>query len=192
MTTSTPLSTRSAPAELISSSAIEPATIQPMTGQPTTMRKPSGAQGEILGLGVKVRRVRWPQNASELEFLRDAVFIKEQKVPPHLEWDGLEQESDHFIAYLEDTPVGTARLVKHHKLTRMAVLKPYRHQGIGSSLIRACCRSALHAGMTELIADAQLDALGFYLKQGFVVTGNSFYDAGILHKPIAKRLNAFV
>ena len=49
-------------------------------------------------------------------------------------------------------------------------------------------RAAVHAGMTELEADAQLDALGFYLHHDFEVVGDSFYDAGILHKPIQKRL----
>ncbi|HEY7774128.1 MAG TPA: GNAT family N-acetyltransferase, partial [Marinagarivorans sp.] len=79
--------------------------------------------------------MRWPAQASELESIREQVFIKEQNVPPHLEWDGQEQDSQHFIAYYNDVPVGTARLVKHHKLTRMAVLKNYRNQGIGSSLL---------------------------------------------------------
>ena len=137
---------------------------------------------------VKVRQVRWPAQASELESIREQVFIKEQNVPPHLEWDGQEQDSQHFIAYHNGTPVGTARLVKHHKLTRMAVLKNYRNQGVGAALLKSVCRSALHAGMEELIADAQLEALGFYLQHDFTVTGTSFYDAGILHKPISKPL----
>lgn len=137
---------------------------------------------------IKVRQVRWPADASKLEQIREQVFIKEQGVPAHLEWDGQEQDSQHFLAFHNDIPVGTARLVKHHKLTRMAVLKNYRHQGVGSALLKSVARCAMHAGMTELIADAQLTALSFYLDHGFEVTGESFYDAGILHKPIAKQL----
>jgi predicted GNAT family N-acyltransferase len=137
---------------------------------------------------IKVRQVRWPAQAAELESIREQVFINEQNVPAHLEWDGLEQESQHFLAYFNDHPVGVARLVKHHKLTRMAVLKNYRQQGIGSALIKSACRAAMHAGMTEIIADAQLAVLDFYLKHDFSVTGDSFYDAGIVHKPIAKKL----
>lgn len=137
---------------------------------------------------VKVRQVRWPADASELESIREQVFIKEQNIPPHLEWDGQEQDSQHFIAYHNGTPVGTARLVKHYKLTRMAVLKHYRGQGIGSALLKAVSRSAMHAGMSELVADSQLDALGFYLGHSFTVSGDSFYDANILHKPISKPL----
>ena len=138
---------------------------------------------------VKVRQVRWPAQASELESIREQVFIKEQKVPPHLEWDGQEQDSQHFIAYFNGSPVGTARLVKHHKLTRVAVLKSFRHQGVGNALVKAACRAALHAGMTEIVADAQLEALGFYLQLGVSVTGDSFYDAGLLDKPISKPLS---
>ncbi|MDZ7924831.1 MAG: GNAT family N-acetyltransferase [Marinagarivorans sp.] len=137
---------------------------------------------------IKVRQVRWPAQAAELEKIREQVFIREQQVPPHLEWDGLEQESQHFLAYFNDRPVGVARLVKHHKLTRMAVLKNYRQQGIGSALIKSVCRAAMHAGMTEIVADAQIAALGFYLNHEFSVTGSSFYDAGILHKPVVKKL----
>lgn len=137
---------------------------------------------------VKVRQVRWPADPQELESIREQVFIKEQNIPPHLEWDGQEQDSQHFIAYYNGHAVGTARLVKHYKLTRMAVLKHYRKQGIGSALLKAVCRCAMHSGMSELVADAQLDALGFYLSHDFQVIGDSFYDANILHKPISKPL----
>lgn len=137
---------------------------------------------------IKVKQVRWPQDAAILESIREQVFIKEQKVPAHLEWDGQEQESQHFVAFYNGVPVGTARLVKHSKLTRMAVLQNYRQQGIGGALLKSVSRSAMHAGMLEITADAQLDALGFYLKHDFTIAGNSFYDANILHKPISKRL----
>lgn len=137
---------------------------------------------------IKVRHVRWPESAPELEKIRGQVFIHEQNIPAHLEWDGLEQESQHFIAFYNHAPVGTARLVKNYKLTRMAVLKEYRNQGVGAALLKSVCRCATHAGMTELVADAQLEALRFYLQHGFKVTGASFYDAGILHKPITKAL----
>ncbi len=137
---------------------------------------------------IKVHQVYWPASAEELEYIRESVFIQEQGVPTNLEWDGLEQDAQHFLAFYNKLPVGTARLVQGNKLTRMAVLKEYRKLGIASALLKSVSRYVMHSGISELIADAQVDSLDFYLKHRFTVTGDSFYDAGILHKPICKKL----
>lgn len=137
---------------------------------------------------IKVQQVHWPESAEDLERIRQQVFVHEQGVPANLEWDGLEQDAQHFLAFYNKTPVGTARLIQGNKLTRMAVLKEYRKLGIASALLKTVSRYAMHSGVSEIIANAQVDALDFYLRHDFIVTGDSFYDAGILHKPICKKL----
>ena len=42
--------------------------------------------------------------------IRQKVFVEEQKVPEELEIDEFENESIHFLAYVNGEAVGTARM----------------------------------------------------------------------------------
>lgn len=115
--------------------------------------------------------------------IRKEVFVKEQKVDEHLEFDGLDAEAIHYLAFYNENAVGTARWRKTEKgikLERFAVLAPYRKQLIGLTLLEAVLKDVKGFGKT-IYLNSQKSAIGFYLKYNFIKTGNPFFEAGIEH-----------
>ncbi|MEZ4291382.1 MAG: drug:proton antiporter [Myxococcota bacterium] len=76
--------------------------------------------------------------------IRTRVFVEEQAVPATEEWDGLDGEAIHFLAWSDASmppcPVGTARLrllAGFAKAERVAVLRDARGRRVGLALMRA-------------------------------------------------------
>lgn len=120
--------------------------------------------------------------------IRRIVFIDEQNVPQEEEWDGLDPECQHFLALLEEQPVGTARLLPDAHIGRVAVLADARGSGIGVLLMKAAIETARHTGHSQVALSAQVHALAFYEQLGFVAHGESFLDAGITHREMTLSL----
>jgi predicted GNAT family N-acyltransferase len=136
-----------------------------------------------------VHAVRWCDAQVMLAAVREAVFIREQRVPAELEWDGLDADSAHVLAQtLDGTAIGTARLLPDGHIGRMAVLKDWRGKGVGSTLLRVLLERASKQGHAEVRLNSQLTAQGFYAKHGFVVAGEEFMDAGIPHIEMVLRI----
>ena len=57
-----------------------------------------------------------------------------------------------------------------------------RGRGVGSALLRALIAIAEERGMREVVLNAQLQAMEFYRRHGFVAEGEPFLDAGIAHQ----------
>ena len=118
--------------------------------------------------------------------IRDLVFCKEQKVSKKIEFDGLDQFCDHYLAKINDLPIGTARIREQKrgtfKIERMAVLKGYRNKGVGKAIIKKILKHYLYQGkINKLILNSQIEAKDFYKKFGFVEVGEEFIEANILH-----------
>jgi len=85
---------------------------------------------------LKVEVVKWIDEYDSLTMIREKVFIEEQKVTSQLEWDGMDENAMHFLVFKDEEAIGCARAVvikNYMQLGRMAVLKEYRGQGIGSA-----------------------------------------------------------
>ena len=125
----------------------------------------------------------------ELHFLRNTVFIVEQQIAEEIEFDDLDPHCFHFIVRNAGyEPIATARLTPEGQLGRMAVLPQWRKQGVGASLIQALIDKARVLGLSEITAHAQVSALGFYEKQGFIARGDVFMEVGIPHRMIQRSL----
>ena len=133
-------------------------------------------------LQVVIREATWTQDRNLLCKVRLAVFVQEQHVPQSLELDGLDATAVHFLALLEEYPVGTARLLPSGQIGRMAVLKRYRNQGIGGELLNATVSRALKLGYANIFLHAQVSAEDFYLRHGFQTISDPFEEADILHQ----------
>jgi predicted GNAT family N-acyltransferase len=136
-----------------------------------------------------IRVGHWEDDAPFIRIVRTAVFIQEQHVPAELEWDEFDAPSVHVLA--EDVcgqPIGTARLLQDGHIGRMAVMKEWRRQGIGSALLQKIITEMIDRGMAEAKLNAQVSAIGFYQKFGFQVSGNEFMDAKILHVKMIRQL----
>ena len=129
-----------------------------------------------------IKVANWQQDQKELIELRTRVFIEEQKVPPELEIDGLDDICIHLKALTDSGQfIGTSRLLPSHYIGRMCVLKEYRHQGAGSQMLNYFIHHALVRGIPHLMLNAQLTALPFYQQFGFLQDSDVFIEADIEH-----------
>lgn len=122
-----------------------------------------------------------PASMEEVWRIRREVFVVEQQVDESLEYDH-EEESIHFLAWMDDIPVGTARwrtTEKGIKLERFAVRAEARNQGIGSLLVETVWKD-LPPGK-KVYLHAQTRAEAFYARHDFKRVGDIFYEAGIPH-----------
>ncbi|GGC79031.1 GNAT family N-acetyltransferase [Vreelandella lutescens] len=135
-----------------------------------------------------VQRGNWETLGEAASLIRRVVFIDEQRVPQEEEWDGRDADCLHFLAMLNGKPVGTARLLPDGHIGRVAVLSSARGTGIGYQLMEATIEAARAAGHTHAALSAQLHALAFYERLGFVAHGDVFMDAGIPHREMVLAL----
>jgi predicted GNAT family N-acyltransferase len=134
---------------------------------------------------LKIEIVKWIDGLSQLKNIREKVFIQEQKVTPQLEWDGMDEKAIHFLVFNDKAAIGCARAIvikNHMQLGRMAVLKEYRGQGIGSALIEKAMTTAKLNQLSAIYISAQCHAIDFYKKFGFEVTSDIYLDAEIPHR----------
>ena len=136
-----------------------------------------------------IKQVDWRTEQTALSALRRTVFIEEQAVPEELEWDDMDAVSSHFLATLNNQPVGTARLTPNGQICRIAVLKNHRHKGIASALLTAVLAEAEKQGFQKVFLHAQADVVQLYENFGFIRQGDIFLEAGIKHQQMYKLLN---
>jgi ElaA protein len=126
--------------------------------------------------------------------LRRRVFIEEQGVPEPEELDGLDGERVHFLARdAAGRAIGCACLRAYgaqHKVERVAVLRELRGSGLGRDLMRAIEEHALALGQRELVLHAQAPVVAFYERLGWTSVGPRFFEAGIEHQKMEKKLGA--
>jgi len=140
---------------------------------------------------LKIEIVKWIDGLSQLKNIREKVFIQEQKVTPQLEWDGMDENAMHFLVFKDEEAIGCARAVvikNYMQLGRMAVLKEYRGQGIGSALLEKAIVTAKLNQISSIHISAQFYAIDFYLKFGFEVMSDIYLDAEIPHRDMTLKL----
>ncbi len=131
---------------------------------------------------VAIQEGDWDSLGDIASDIRRVVFIDEQQVPQEEEWDGRDPACRHFLATLDGKPVGTARLLPDGHIGRVAVLADVRGAGVGGLLMNAAVAAAQRLGHRQVALSAQLHALAFYERLGFVAHGDEFMDAGIPHR----------
>ena len=123
--------------------------------------------------------------------LRRTIFIEEQQVPEAEERDRYDAIAYHLLARLDGKPIGTARILQCDdtvKIGRVCVLPDHRGAGVGVALLGKCHAIAREIGASRAVLGAQLSALGFYERLGYMAYGDVFEDAGIAHRMMALAL----
>ena len=115
--------------------------------------------------------------------IREEVFIGELKIDPNLEYE-YEDESSHYLFFGEDdNPIATARFRKTsegYKIERFAVIKTHRSKGLGQIILQILLDDLIPFNKA-IYLNAQIEAVDFYLRNGFKTIGDTFTDAGVVH-----------
>ncbi|KAA8705977.1 GNAT family N-acetyltransferase [Pseudomonas cannabina] len=137
---------------------------------------------------ITVSVAQWQKNNADIRRIRDSVFVAEQSVPPELEWDADDAEAVHFLAWEGDYAVGTARLLADGEIGRLSVLKDWRGLKVGEALLSAVIDEAEKRGLKPLKLSAQVQAVDFYQRFGFMVTSKEFLEAGLPHVDMLRQV----
>lgn len=131
----------------------------------------------------KIKLVENQNEFNQIMEIRKKVFVEEQNVPLNIEIDGLDSETDHVIAFLDDEPIGCARIRtnKIAKLERIAIIKKHRGKGFGKRLTNFLIDYCKKKNFNEICVHSQTYVSGFYKKHGFIIRGKPFYEADIEH-----------
>lgn len=137
--------------------------------------------------GVRIEVVGWDEAEARVMPVRTGVFVVEQGVPEEIERDAFDAVCRHAIAHdAEGRVIATGRLLPDGHIGRMAVRAPWRRGGVGRALLLALLARARDAGHDAVRLNAQIDAVPFYLRFGFVPEGPQFIEAGIVHQAMVR------
>ena len=130
----------------------------------------------------------WSEARDAAYAIRCAVFVEEQGIPAELEIDDSDPIAEHVLAFVDGQCVATARVYLDEqesskaKIGRMAVLKGFRGQGIGTALLGEAIRAGMMQGASVFELHAQQSAAPFYAKLQFKPDGAIFDEVGIPHQ----------
>lgn len=137
---------------------------------------------------LEIELLPWSEARAHAAPIRFAVFVEEQGVPRDIELDDADATSLHAVAFENQLPVGTGRLLPDGHIGRMAVLKAWRCRGIGGRILARLIEEARARGEREVVLSAQVHAAAFYRVYGFVEEGAEYIDAGIPHCTMRRSL----
>ena len=135
-----------------------------------------------------IELLSWEEARAHASPIRFTVFVEEQGVPRDIELDEQDPLSIHAVAFEDQKPVATGRLLPDGHIGRMAVLKEWRGRGIGGLLLKRLIERAKKRGDNEVALSAQIQAVAFYRAHGFVPEGDEYLEAGIRHQAMKSRL----
>ncbi|KZN66470.1 hypothetical protein N473_08750 [Pseudoalteromonas luteoviolacea CPMOR-1] len=103
--------------------------------------------------------------------IRYEVFTKEQNIATELDHDGLDEESLHVLVSNKEQAIATARLTvgmeQQASMTRVAVLKAHRSQGIATTVVSVLIEHAKTLNIASINIHAHNYLRQFYEKLGF-------------------------
>ena len=123
--------------------------------------------------------------------IRRAVFVDEQGFSYDI--DETDSVSSHVVMFDGDKAIATCRVYKKQEpdvymMGRLALLREYRGQGLGTLVLSAAEEHAKALGGTCLCLHAQYQARGFYLSCGYSEHGEIDHEEGVPHIWMAKKL----
>ena len=134
-------------------------------------------------MNVKVKNVKRSVEKSSVISIRKDVFIKGMNIPKSLGINDNEDDAHYVLAYLGNTPLGTARWRRTNegiKFERFAVLDGFRLLGIGRKMTEFIL-GQIPKG-EHIYLNSQDTAIEFYKNIGFKSVGFMFEEAGIPHQ----------
>ena len=103
----------------------------------------------------------------------------------------VDREGYHFGAFVDNKLAGVVSLFREgsdFQFRKFAVDKAFQNQGIGTALLNYVTEFAIKDNGQKLWCNARLNAIGFYLKHGFIQTNQLFSKNGNDYVIMEKRL----
>lgn len=113
--------------------------------------------------------------------IRNSVFTLEQLVDSNIDFDGQDDGAIHVLIRRNNDYIATGRMLSDGHIGRVAVLKEYREHGYGYKTVSALINEAKNKRLNRVYLGAQLHAIDFYLKLGFLPYGEPYVEANIEH-----------
>ncbi len=122
-----------------------------------------------------------PDEAVEI---RRNVFVEEQGF--HNEFDEIDKHAKHILLYDNNFPVATCRFFEddaagNYFIGRLAVIKQYRGKNLGSLLLKCAETEIEKNGGKYAFLHAQIGAVKFYEKNGYMKYGEMDFDESCPH-----------
>ncbi len=125
----------------------------------------------------------------EAIYIREEVFMKEQGFQN--EFDDIDSHCLHLVVFKEDKPIGCARMYEENNkmiLGRIAVLKDYRKQNVGTYIMSLLEQKAKELNFNITALSAQVRASSFYKNKGYIQSGEEYFDEYCPHIHMEKIL----
>ena len=129
-----------------------------------------------------------PEAAADI---RRQVFMDEQGFRD--EFDEYEDNSIHFVGYIDGVAVGTCRIhfapeFSAYKIGRIAVVKSCRGRHIGEKMVQCAEEYLVSKEIRDAVILAQNQAVGFYEKLGYSKTDYTCVEEHCPHVLMTKKL----
>lgn len=134
-----------------------------------------------------------PAHRAASIFIRMQVFVLEGQIAPEDEFDRNDNLNNLYaVAFDGELPVATNRLIIENettaRITRVATLKDYRHQHLGSRLLKAMEEKAAEMGIVELQIHSEVPAIPFYLANDYTIHSEEYFEDGVACRTLKKTL----
>ena len=106
-------------------------------------------------------------------YVRIQAMARKHQIPLDVEFDEHDTPDTKYIVAVDDyLPIATCRLYPEDKdrimLGRIVVLPEYRHQGIGTLVVREAEAWAKELGFTKAVVESRDNKIPFYESMGYV------------------------
>ena len=111
-------------------------------------------------------------------YVRIQAMAKKHHITLRQEFDEHDGPETRYIVVTDhDFPVATARIYELDRnsvmIGRVVVLPEYRHQGIGTMVVRACEEWAAELGYENAVVESRDNKIGFYQAMEYSIAGEA-------------------
>jgi predicted GNAT family N-acyltransferase len=137
----------------------------------------------------RILRVQWHEHGALCAAVREKVFVYEMRFSPYVDQDGRDSACQHVLAISTDgDAIGTGRIEVDGKISRIAVLMPWRQHGVGAAVLDELIAIARDRRLGLVSLSAPLFAVDFYRDHQFEACGSVYMEEGIPHQKMTLQL----
>jgi predicted GNAT family N-acyltransferase len=137
----------------------------------------------------RIMRVQWHEHGALCASVREKVFVYEMRFSPYADQDGRDGHCQHVLAIsAEGDAIGTGRVEADGRISRIAVLMPWRQSGVGSAVLNELISLGRDRGLDQVSLSAPMFAFDFYRSNQFEPVGSVYMEEGIPHQKMTLRL----